>query len=143
MGLGEYLYLYSVIYFSWLGNSPADGPPFPLVGSSHDGNPWQQRMDEDEVRQRRSEELRQRLGRQLLQMLGNQADALSAAGGDPEWRRQLEAEIERMRADRFRLPWQDGLPDGLEASLRPYREQLEMSYRPLVNPIELATQGPS
>jgi len=42
-----------------------------------------------------------------------------------------------MEADRYRLPWQDGLPDVIESSLQPFRSQLEQSYNKMTNPLEL------
>ncbi len=43
-----------------------------------------------------------------------------------------------MEADRYRLPWQDGLPEVLEISLSPFRERLEASYSKMTNALEVA-----
>lgn len=141
MGTGEYLYIYSLTYFSWLGKSPADGPGFPLVGDDEDGG--QQRQggrDEFDVREERREMILTRLNEQLLPVLRRQLAALDAsrhvAESDP-WRQQLSAEIAAMEKDGFRIPWRDGLPPVIEESLAPYRARLVGSYSPMCNPLEV------
>ena len=140
MGMGEYYYLYVIIYYSWLGRSPADGPPFELMDED-DEEPsivWRNRRRE-RFEERLDLTLR-RLNRQILPMLHNQYEKLTEggiAGAKEEWWTALAAEIEAMESDSFRLPWQDGLPEILEASLRYYRVRLEDSYSALVNPIEI------
>jgi hypothetical protein len=133
MGPGEYTYIYVVTYYCWLGNSPADGPPFQLTGDnvSYDGSP------EEQVRERRRKRTLRAANHNLRAMLGNQLTAARAGDNpDPEWVATLEAEIDAMAADPERLPWADGLPQQLEASLEPFREQLEASYSALCNPLE-------
>ncbi|MDH5743914.1 MAG: hypothetical protein OEZ52_10235, partial [Candidatus Aminicenantes bacterium] len=63
--------------------------------------------------------------------------AADPSGTLDDWRTTLEAEIEAMEADRLRLPWQDGLPDVIESSLKSFRYQLERSYNKMTNPLEL------
>ena len=73
-------------------------------------------------------------------MLYNQLEKLSTSESSDipdEWREALKAEIEAMEADRFRLPWQDGLPNVIESSLKPFRYQLQQSYNKMTNPLEL------
>jgi len=36
-----------------------------------------------------------------------------------------------------RLPWEDGLPDNIERSLRPYSDQFNGSYNSMCNAIEI------
>lgn len=139
MGLGEYYYMYVIIYYSWLGKSPEDGPPFRISGDDERDDFWEE--DEEDVREMRRERIRRRINRLILSMLRNQLDKLSeeAAFEVPDsWRIALEEEIEAMEYDRYRLPWQEGLPDSLESSLRPFRERLEASYSPLANALEVA-----
>jgi hypothetical protein len=136
LGPGEYLFLYAVTYYSWLGKSPADGPPFVIVGDDQ----GHRRLSEEEIREQRLAEAGERVNRPLLRMLRNQ---LAALGEDrepasvSEWRRRLEDEIRALESDPRRVPWQDGLPEALSSSLEPYRERLEASYSELCNPIEL------
>jgi hypothetical protein len=138
---GEYLYLYSLAYYSWLGKSPADGPAFRLVGGDEgddQGRPGGQ--DEFDVREGRREEILRYLNEHLLPMLRRQ---LAAAEEDPavseEWRERLAAEVAAMEQDPFRIPWRDGLPESLAASLEPYRRPLESTYSVLCNPLEAMT----
>jgi hypothetical protein len=141
MGMGEYYYLYVIVYYSWLGKSPADGPPFELMDEDdeEDRIVWRRRRHQHS--EERMELILRQLNRQILPMLYNQYEKLTEGGvarAEEQWRITLETEIEAMESDSFRLPWQDGLPEGLEASLKPYRMRLEESYSVLVNPIEIS-----
>ncbi len=143
MGLGEYYYIYVVSYYSWLGKSPGDGLEYNLRDEDEQdrGVYWRRRESED-LEDRLDSELK-RINRQTLPMLQNQFAKLTGIDVSPimdPWRKALAAEIEAMEADRFRLPWQDGLPDVLEASLRPFRGRLETSYSKILNTLELALQ---
>jgi hypothetical protein len=141
MSLGEYGYLYSLVYYGWLGESPADGPSFQLVGD--DGYVLEKVFEgtpEAEVREHRDEITRSSLNEMLLPVLRNQLIGLDALEeGDPgdPWRTRLAAEIAALESDPLRLPWQDGLPEVLEASLHPYRDRLANSYGPMSNAIEV------
>ncbi len=123
MGLGEYSYIYVLAYYNWLGKSPDDGP----TGDDD----MRGDFDRSYVRVRRD----------LICHLENQLASLPAAGaeaGPSAERHALEAEIEAMRDDRYRILWEDGLPAPIEKSLVPYRERLEASYDPVTNPFEIA-----
>jgi hypothetical protein len=134
MGMGEYVYLYTVLYYSWLGHAPADGPPFLLVSDDHHEDPDD--LTEAEIRERRDRLYRRRLNHNLLPMLRRQ---LAAPGSEqmPDWRQALEAEIAAMEDDGQRLPWEDGLPEAVRSSLEPLRAELEATYSPLCNPLEV------
>ena len=69
-------------------------------------------------------------------MLRNQLDALPGETDDA-WREGLAGEIEMLERDADRVPWQDGVPDSILASLEPFRERLEAAYNPATNPFEL------
>jgi hypothetical protein len=143
MGVGEYLYIYSLAYYSWLGKSPADGPSFPLVGDDEDRRQQQQsEWDEFDVREGRREAVLTHLHDLLLPMLRRQLAAVDERSdvleSDP-WRQQLAAEVAAMEKDRFRIPWRDGLPAPIQTSLRPFRARLGASYSPECNPLEVLT----
>jgi hypothetical protein len=148
IGLGEYVYLYALVYYAWLGRSPADGPPFPLVGGDEERvgegtRDWDWDRDEDEVREWRREWILEQMNRHLRPVLRNQLATLESGGGaaaDPAWRRQLAAEVDAMAADRHRIPWRDGLPARTADCLEPFRERLAASYSELCNPAELAVR---
>ena len=79
----------------------------------------------------------------LVPMLRNQLEKLKteeSEGISEDWQHLLEREIEALGKDKDRILWQDGLPEVTEASLRPYRDQLEASYNPLTNPLEMMIQ---
>ena len=153
MGLGEYYYIYVVSYYSWLGKLPEDGPEFQMMGDDSGSGRYRWYSDEeeeqeeddryrrdDDVRENRRYRIVRNIHRMVLPMLRNQLEALEkeiSTRRQRSWRRILEAEIEAMTEDRERLPWQDGLPEVMEASLRPFRNQLEASYNVLLNPLEL------
>lgn len=128
---GEYTYIYTLTYYSWLGKSPADGPPFQLTGDEqgprHDNEQW--------VRDARLERNLVRINAQLLPMLRNQLQDAEIAGS--ALAEVLTAEIAAMEADRLRLPWPDGPPEPTRASLAPFRDRLESSYSELCNALEL------
>jgi hypothetical protein len=140
MGLGEYYFIYIVSYFSWLGKSPADGPPFQIVSDEDEGRGIIYRRRRRETLEDRLDYMLKRIRRQILPMLQNQYEKLteSYAGGAKEsWRKLLAAEIDAMESDRFRLPWQDRLPEALRVSLEPFRARLEGSYNATLNPFEI------
>ncbi len=141
MGLGEYYYIYAVAFYSWLGKNPEDGPGFQIVGPDEDEDfvTWE-REDSKELQRER---MRRRLNRVLLPMLHNQLEKLKTegeTGSRAGWRQILEREIDALEEDRERILWQEGLPEVIEASLQPYRDQLEASYNPLTNPLEMMIQ---
>ncbi len=142
MGMGEYYYIYAIAYFSWLGKQPEDGPDFEVTGEEDRGVRLGE-MNREEIREERRDSMLRRLHRTLLPMLQNQREKLAAKNTSEtqsEWRNLLEMEIRAMEKDRFRLPWEDGLPDVIETSLEPYRDRLKQSYNPMTNPFELTIE---
>jgi hypothetical protein len=139
MGVGEYTYLYVISYYSWLKKPPSDGPG---LGNVAVGLGRSEAPDRDALETNRDMILR-RLHRTVLPMLENQLARLKSgrSGGgrvDEKWAAALEAEVKAMNADRFRIPWQDGLPETLARQLQPSRERLEGAYSRLTNIFELA-----
>ncbi len=147
MGVGEYLYVYSVAYYAWLGHDPADGPAFTVA--EHDE--WDQDDDADvsmrfgwngpgEAQKERNRE-RRRAGVQRY-LNGLQAEWLAnqqavASGADPAWPAALAAEAELLAADSRRQLWQDGLPEAAQQVLESFRGDLEAAYSPLMNVVEV------
>jgi len=64
----------------------------------------------------------------LRTILTRQLERLTVGGADDDLRRQLEDEIDAMKRDPERVPWQDGLPAPIEISLEPHREQLDRVF---------------
>ena len=138
MGMGEYTYIYAIAYFSWLEKPPEDGPDFEVMEEGEGSRLGE--MDLEEIREERRDSMLRRLHRALLPMLQNQLEKLGTAGSSEsisEWKDQLQAEIQALEDDRFRLSWEDGLPDVIKTSLEPYRDRLDRSYNAMTNPFEL------
>jgi hypothetical protein len=136
MGFGEYTYIYVLTYYSWLGHSPAHGPDSVAVGVALDDD----EAEVPEVAELPTGRLPRRAHENLVGMLRNQLAALDGAAADalPEgFVDALAAEIEAMERDRDRLPWQNGLPEPIAASLEPFRDRLAASYDALANEFEL------
>ena len=142
MGMGEYYYIYAISYYAWMKKLPEDGPDFEVMGPEEGESRFGEREQEEILEERRDAMLR-RLHRTLLAMMQNQRDKLLAGGiaeSQTEWKNLLEEEILAMEEDRFRLPWEDGVPDVIDRSLRPYRDRLEQSYNPMTNMFELSIE---
>lgn len=155
--LGEYLYLYTLVYYIDLDRSPADGPPFTLTGDDEKQPGRSQRRwdwsddeaddlendsdDEQEyrIREQRNQRIRRQLNDSLLPMLGHQLEDLATGGGavDVRWQQDLRMEIAAIRDAPLLLPWEDGLPAQTAASLEPFQERLAASYSELCNPLEV------
>ncbi len=138
MGPGEYVYIYVLAYYSWMGKSPADGPGFRIRGDR--GIVREDSRDGRDVHAERRDELTRYVRRTFLAMLRNhcpRADEGRAEAPPDPWRKVLDAEISALEEGPSRIPWQDGLPRGIEDTLQPFRQKLEDSYSPLVNPLEL------
>ena len=139
MGLGEYIYIYILSYYSMLEKHPGDGPGFQLVQGNEQWNfdEW----DRDDNVEERNVKMSKSINQLILLMLKNllpQLDTPSSDPGENEWRGAFLAEIQALEGDLLRIPWQDGLPFVIEASFRPFLTRLENTYSPLTNILELA-----
>lgn len=131
MGVGEYFYIYSLAYYTFLGKPLEDGPGVLLVRD--DG-----RNDEvpaEEVPGRRRDLVLKRIHRVVRRSLEN---GRTAARGP--WKELLDHELTLLRARPERIPWEDGMPAALSESLEPFRQDLEQQYSPLTNPLELTPE---
>jgi hypothetical protein len=138
MGQGEYFYIYVLAYYSWLGKSPQDGPPFRIA--DHDQVSRDTHGHGKDVQRERRDQLVRHIQRNFTAMLRNQIAKLERGKAEAEpdaWIRVVDAELTALARDTSRIPWQDRLPASIENSLRPFRPQLEASYSELVNPLEL------
>ncbi|MCP4654825.1 MAG: hypothetical protein GY856_05330 [bacterium] len=135
MGLGEYLYIYSTAYYSWLGYVPEDGPERTVDGRRERLLAGDEDEDQDAICAPQS--LRRRWRRSMSAMLDNQLAALPPEGAGDPWHERLTAEIERFDDDPRHVPWHDGLPPAIAASLEPYRDRFEATYNKTCNCFEV------
>lgn len=152
MGLGEYTYIYTLGYYVLLGKDPGAGPGFRVTGDDEpapagDGEGFHLRtqggwrIDGGDHRGQRGDEARTRLNLLFLALLSSQREAAAAAGADADVLVRLDAELAALADDSQRLPWQDGLPDEVAASLRWYGDRLEATWEPWLNSLEVAFMG--
>jgi len=136
MGMGEYGYLYVLVFYSWLGKSPGDGPPFTLISRDGEDN---ESESEEEVRARRRRLIITEVRRLFISILENGAESCQQPDveSSDEWCEALAAELKALQIDSDRIPWQEGIPVSLEEPLARYRGELDASYSELVNPLEL------
>lgn len=147
MGLGEYQYIYTLAYYSLLGEGPGDGPGFILYSDDEDKGAvrveWGRRRGAKDVHRKRAHRVRKFINDMQIPILNNQWDAFVAAqpaDADPladPWGAQLADELAAMRDDPLRIPWQDGLPEPLLQSLDPYRDDLKKTYDPMTSIVEM------
>lgn len=134
MGLGEYTWLYWLVYHGWLGHPVDDSLLHELMAAreAEDGA-TEMRFEGGPER----EQLVRRLRADVTAMLENLESRLAA---DAERRPLLEAvrsELAALAADPERLPFADGLPAPLATGLEPWRDRLEGCYSKATNPFEL------
>jgi hypothetical protein len=140
MGIGEYVYVYTIAYHSWLGHPPEDGPV--VTRDRGPGAPAgrRERLFGGEGATFGAEKVRRRHRRHSMTLLRSQLASLADADASPgaaAWRRELEKEISRFEMNPRHVPWQEGLPEAIEASLAPYRDRLEATYDAATNCFEL------
>jgi hypothetical protein len=112
LGLGEYTYIYSLAYGDRLVDVHTEGDVT-----------------------RMQVHVSRRLLTLLQEMLRRQLDA-AEPGSD--WAGTLEDEIRKLERQPGKVPWTDGLPPAIEASLAPYRQDLEENYCAATMPLELS-----
>ena len=146
MSPGEYYYMYVIAFYSYLGKSPNDGPGDQLIhsgrGFTFSTSDSEENDDEfwrKEIREETGMQVIQRIRWKIIPILENQLNAIkmNSSNFSWSWRTALESEIDKLKDDRERIPWEDNLPVQLKNSLRPYRQQLEESYNPKTNIFEL------
>jgi len=117
MGLGEYSWIYAMSYFAGLGYRPTQAFP---------------ESDRPDIfHQRVIPQLRDMMARRLAEGpdRGLAPDSLSA------WNTELDA----LAQDPGRVPFQDGLPPELAASIEPFRQELEALACPEASELDFAT----
>lgn len=108
MGLGEYTYIYALVYYAWLDVTVAD-------------------FDDSHVE---VDDAGPRVRRALRTMLEHQSEDVrdQPSPGDPALLGELEAELARLEDDRDLYPWQGAVPERIATALAPYRGRLEAAF---------------
>jgi hypothetical protein len=163
MGQGEYLYIYSLAYFSFLKKDPGDGPErFAMQGNNGVAlDTEEQTENAREMQRARAAGQVHRLFRDILRNALEAEPTPAAEAPEPEaaaetrgpkkapsavddadkaWRQAVEKELEALDSNWNRVPWEDGLPKEIEESLEPFRADLEASYDPIMNAMEFSQQ---
>lgn len=155
MGLGEYYYIYVMTYYVGLGITPDDGPSFGFLGAGNRNSSLyyaiQEMMKSKEEKKREAEEgiiletgpsgaiprVREIIFTMMQCQLKQVTIEKPVTKDNPEsWQNLLAVEVEKMKGNRLRMPWKDGLPKVLNQSIEPFRERLKASYISLMNPLE-------
>ncbi len=143
MSLGEYYYLYGLIYYSWLDKDLGDGPPFPLTGRNNRMNGF--RFDYEthkdttwaEEKKQFSQERRERIIRRFHDLSEAMIrTSLETARG--QYALRLKRELKVLEDNPDRILWQEGLPSRTRRSLEPFREKLQASYSSWLSSLEFA-----
>jgi hypothetical protein len=115
MSLGEYVWIYTLAYYSWLEYTP---------GTDFD--------DADSGEMGRAQK------RTIRLLMESHAEALAAAG-DPAGAEAWREESARMKRSEEAVPFSgDRLPAGIIAALKPYRYELEELYCPSLASFEFS-----
>jgi hypothetical protein len=114
MGLGEYTYIYVMAYH-------------------------RQFQEENELEEFLGDSaIDFRVNQALIEMLNLQLAARRETTADPAVIDVLEAEIDALRDDYGRIPWQDGLPVPITSSLASFQTRLDESFCPAFAAIDLS-----
>jgi hypothetical protein len=126
MGIGEYEYIYCLAYLENLRR----------VDESRFGG-----IDEAYVGERAREELVEILGNQLDALMAGDIESadsgLAASRVDDDLASSLREQIAALRSGDQLLPWEDGLPPALAASITPYADRLSQYYCDGIAKLEL------
>lgn len=138
LGLGEHTYLYALSFYVLLGHNPGEGPDFKIQDrrSENRNVHWSYGDDTDSVAGR-AFDARREFNRILRSVLKNQRSALGTTLEYDPWAARLDEEIAAMRVDPQRLPWEDGLPEPIAASLAPFRDELAARWDAYLNAMEI------
>jgi len=133
MGLGEYVYIYSIAYYSFMGHRPDEGPP--LLEELRAGDRVRIPADNPVLSPR---SMFRRYQRVITRMLRNELAGIRETE-ESKWGATLKEEIARIEKEPERVAWQDGLPAHIETGLEPYRNRLEVTYNSWTNYFEFLT----
>ena len=139
MGIGEYAYLYCLIYFSWMGKDPGEGPDVAVMRGKRGGWIEWDTSDEENTDEQADAVMRRTVNKICVPLLRNQIKNAGLNTNDlPDgWIERLVMEEERLTRKPDGILWEEGMPETTSRSLEEFRSRLESSYSTSVNVIEL------
>lgn len=139
MPIGEYFYYFVMSYYVEQGVDLGDGPNFPVPGNSHgqdfsfDGR---QQNDHEkfirEVKESRADDISIRTNKFMLKIFNNILE-----NSDNNNKTIIENEVDLLRKDKYRIPFDGKKPDFITQFFERYKPQLSENYIDLLNPLEL------
>lgn len=140
MGPGEYIYIYCLAYFSYLGYDPGDGAQDTDLDFGRDsGSGLSVSADGELTQAQRRDAAWSRIHNLMLPLLEATERTGMALDSDEavQWLTELDMEVAVMQESPLRYPWRGGAPRLLADVFRPFRKELEEQYNIAVNPVEL------
>lgn len=131
---GEYLYIYSLAYYNYLGHTPGDGPDFKLV-IDHNQTP-DSTLTAHDVLVKREQFTRDKLNHIFRKILKNQVIAATQTD-DKKLVNKIRNELDVLLENPYALPWESSLPESIKNSFSPFENELETSYNEKINPLEI------
>jgi len=142
MGLGEYYFIYITSYFSYLKNSPEDGPPFPVMENKGSSSGIHVEVKTSSGRKNSIKYRGMIITGYIQDMVVPMLKRLLKKGvNNQELADAIKQELVLIDKDSSRLPWQDGLPAKWLKVLEKHKIALENSYYKVTNPIELGQKN--
>lgn len=139
MSLGEYYFFYFMSYYSFLKQSPGDGPPIRIFEDDHSKNEGitfdidsKDQKEEDIIAIRNFE-----LSQKVNYLFKNHLENFMAKDSAGEFSNDVKIELEKLKQNRLRIPWQENLPKSIEPVFRSLELKIKKTYVKLVNPLEI------
>jgi len=139
MSLGEYYFFYITSYYSFMKYSPSDGPAFDIMSENGNGIHLEE-VDEDNdgpetIIKRRNIEIRTKANRMYSIFLSNYISHSNGSETD-KFTVMMDEELQKLKADKLRIPWEDSLPVMITSLLEPHQLKMEVTYSKLLNSLD-------
>ena len=137
MGLGEYYYNYIIVYYCLLNKSPGDGPAFNI--SNHISVELKEEQNESgwrSIEEERDEEIRKQANRYFIFFYSNLINNPEHKLAD-DFLGVLQNELDKLKENKLRLPWSEGLPPFYTDVLEKQQTTLDSLYIKMLNPVEM------
>lgn len=137
--IGEYYFYYILSYYVSLKTDLADGPLFPIPGNTH-GNDFRfdgrQKHDNEEfineVRESRADDISAKTNMFMSKIFTNIVEKSAFSN-----KKIIKEEIDKLREDRYRIPFDDSCPEFIKEFFDKYADKLQTNYVSYLNPLEL------